>query len=1274
VRAFLLIVGLLMVAALTALFAAPVLIDWNAYRGTFEKQATILLGREVRVGGNASLRLLPSPYLHFDNIRIADQTGRFDNPLLRVDGFTLWLSVPPLLRGAIEAREIELDGPDIRLSVDSEGKANWLGLATGETSLPLMPTEVSLASVKITNGRLSITRAGAPPLLAVEGVEGEFAAADLLGPYRFKGKVTHAGAEREVRISTAALAPEHSLKVKVVVRATEGADAVTFDGDILGLDQLPRLAGSLEADLDLGSTQPAAAASEISKPAGAGRMRVTGRFEADLDRGALTEIAATVDSQGRPQLVTGEIAFSWKQVLAIQARLAARWLDLDHIAGAPAGRGPWTALESYTGRFLSAFASGAEMRVIAAIDQATLGGELVNAITLDARRSPAGIEIAALTADLPGATALEITGLLAEEGGTHTFKGPIRLAGTSLGKLLKWAMPGLAVTGPGTSGFYRLGADASLSPAGVTLERLALEIARSRVGGSLRYVAGAPAALTVALDGDRLDLSDIVTEAPTLAGLAGASLDGPSSSAAPASERSIAAMALGLVLATDAQVALRLGELTTGAGRLENVRLEMSRGSGRIDLGTVAFRTGSQLNVEAKGTMASGDGQIRLRVEAPTPDAVAALDRFLALPEVVRGPALRYVVKAPVRLAGTIGRETAKGQSRSEIALDGSAGGERVTLRLRSDKPFAEIASGQTDLTVTMADSDGRRLLSRLAGIAILEPESATAAADADQAPDANGVAALVPGELTLRASGVPKDELTTVLRLAAAGATASFEGEARVAGDVWTTAGRISVVADSANDVLHALGITTSRELATTVDASARISAEADRLTIDGLEAVVDGAKVTGTANVAYAEAEPDLELTLATGRASLPGLLAPLLAAAPMTIESEAEAAVESAAADAEETPSVWSDHPFDFSLLAGWRARLDLKAGTLALAEGLPLEDAALVARSSADGLVLEQLTGNALGGAVTVEGSLSREVAGASLSIRASMRQAELEELFVDPLGRSTAKGVANADLVLKAKSLSPRGMVAVLEGEGELSIEGGQIEGLSPVMIDQAARRLLLDGGKISAEAIGAAIGESRNAAGFPLGTLRTKLTVADGTIRIAPATAQAPQSALRLEGRIDLDAMRLASDWTMMPKPHSPPLLPLPPVTILYEGPVTETRMLVAEADVEALQRDLLARQLIGEPDQLNGMWPDAPPRDGGAIAPDADRMSPAPSKTTDEAADASGTARVTPKASGSATKSASDARPPSPTPAKSKRKTRRKTVTIRETDDFGLR
>src|SRR5918995_505242 len=72
--------GLLYIAglislALAALFAVPYFIDWNGYRGVFEEEATRILGREVRVGGDVNVRFLPSPYVSFEKLRIADPTG-----------------------------------------------------------------------------------------------------------------------------------------------------------------------------------------------------------------------------------------------------------------------------------------------------------------------------------------------------------------------------------------------------------------------------------------------------------------------------------------------------------------------------------------------------------------------------------------------------------------------------------------------------------------------------------------------------------------------------------------------------------------------------------------------------------------------------------------------------------------------------------------------------------------------------------------------------------------------------------------------------------------------------------------------------------------------------------------------------------------------------------------------------------------------------------------------------------------------------------------------
>src|SRR4029079_10033218 len=114
--------GLLYIAglfslALAALFAVPHFVDWNGYRGVFEEEATRILGRDVRVGGDVNVRLLPAPYVSFEKLRIADPTGTTGEPFFRADSFTMRLSVAPLLEGVIGANDNVLARPTRRHAV-----------------------------------------------------------------------------------------------------------------------------------------------------------------------------------------------------------------------------------------------------------------------------------------------------------------------------------------------------------------------------------------------------------------------------------------------------------------------------------------------------------------------------------------------------------------------------------------------------------------------------------------------------------------------------------------------------------------------------------------------------------------------------------------------------------------------------------------------------------------------------------------------------------------------------------------------------------------------------------------------------------------------------------------------------------------------------------------------------------------------------------------------------------------------------------------------------
>ena len=162
-------VGGVLAAALFALFAVPPFVDWNQYRGVFEEEVSRLLGREVRVGGRVSLRILPVPYVGFEKVRIADAPG-IPGSFLSAERFTMLLSVPPLLRGVLEARQLEIDKPHIRLRFDQKGGGNWQTLDIREQEFAFVPSDIALQSALIRDGRIDLETPTGSTITQIAGI------------------------------------------------------------------------------------------------------------------------------------------------------------------------------------------------------------------------------------------------------------------------------------------------------------------------------------------------------------------------------------------------------------------------------------------------------------------------------------------------------------------------------------------------------------------------------------------------------------------------------------------------------------------------------------------------------------------------------------------------------------------------------------------------------------------------------------------------------------------------------------------------------------------------------------------------------------------------------------------------------------------------------------------------------------------------------------------------------------------------------------------------
>src|SRR4051794_25193327 len=245
----LLFFGGVLVVVLAALFAVPNFIDWNGYRGVFEEEASKVLGRDVRVGGTVNLRLLPVPYMRFEKVRIANLSGRTGEPFVRAESFTMWLSSPALLRGVLEASEIELNKPVLTLVVDAQGGGNWTNITLKPGDLPFVPRDVALRSVKIIDGAVSIFNAASERISQIERIYGELSADGLRGPFRFKGSAAWSGTLHDVNFASDVPGSDGAFSLKASARADRSPNVYMLNGRVFDLTKKPVFKGDWTAKL-----------------------------------------------------------------------------------------------------------------------------------------------------------------------------------------------------------------------------------------------------------------------------------------------------------------------------------------------------------------------------------------------------------------------------------------------------------------------------------------------------------------------------------------------------------------------------------------------------------------------------------------------------------------------------------------------------------------------------------------------------------------------------------------------------------------------------------------------------------------------------------------------------------------------------------------------------------------------------------------------------------------------------------------------------------------
>lgn len=424
-KRFFTVLFLLCVLAVAALLIAPSFIDWNTYRGDLAAMLSRTAGREVSIGGDLQMALLPSPHLNARDVRIANLQGASGPDFLRVGEVRMQIATAPLFSGRVSISSLLLVEPVIDLEILPDGKPNWemaadQAGANGRpvSKSPMLPMQLSFEQVSIANGTL-VWHGADGKVQRLERVNSKLAIPDLAGPMNLVASATYRDrpfnielstrrrqsgqpvpfntritlAESAGEISLAGTADLQAKKVQAKASAT-GGDAAAFSAALIGkpVAGLPAWDFDLESPVNLSTDRIEAPNLSIRL----GKLNASGL--ASLQLGDRPMLKATVDIASLDLDEMQAAAQKQKQEAGSAPADQAGQSSSDESASIPQGM-------------------DADLRVAARILRWRDG--IIRDAELAAKLKAGVLTVDRVAAKLPGGTAVTLTGKA-----VNTAKGP----------------------------------------------------------------------------------------------------------------------------------------------------------------------------------------------------------------------------------------------------------------------------------------------------------------------------------------------------------------------------------------------------------------------------------------------------------------------------------------------------------------------------------------------------------------------------------------------------------------------------------------------------------------------------------------------------------------------------------------------------------------------------------------------------------------------------------------------------------------------------------
>lgn len=531
------------VVLLGAALIGPSFVDWNKYKAQITEQVKAASGYDVRINGDLSLAVLPSPRVTIREAVIAAPNPVQEQTLISVEEARVSVALFPLLDKRVVVQDIRLVKPDIRLEVNPQGGQSWIVQKVsqgGEVAAEIAGAAaevasddidnamkaISLDSVKIEQGRIQFVNFQTNSSQLVEDLNVTLKADSLFGPYDAKGDVVYGGNKITYEAKTSAIDAGDDIQVNAKLGLPDKNASVTFDG-VAGKVAPFNTQGEVRVTFDKLESLAA-----VPAPL-QGKTTLQGMITANEQTASIRDAAFQIGKlKGKGALDVGGI--KERRPLEVTGRFDLEsGLNIDELmkktggARTPSGgsnQAQNAQSDTPVPETLS-FPFPLTLDVSVNAPELSMNGQSLKGVTLTAAKQGPMVAVALKASDIPGTGNIDAKGQLryasssANSDGGITYSDPA-LSFTAAGRanqlptLLRAALPdqrnNAALEAFKTAEFDVKG---GLDGARITLRdsRITLDDTALAVGGSYQPVAGGKPNVAVDLSASYLNLDDLMT-------------------------------------------------------------------------------------------------------------------------------------------------------------------------------------------------------------------------------------------------------------------------------------------------------------------------------------------------------------------------------------------------------------------------------------------------------------------------------------------------------------------------------------------------------------------------------------------------------------------------------------------------------------------------------------------------------------------------------------------------------------------------------------------